>query len=67
VCSLFLLTLRLPPVKRWIADRQKEGRNWLVWLTVAPIFALFVLGFVFILNEEIFKGIDSFMNTPSNE
>jgi DMSO/TMAO reductase YedYZ heme-binding membrane subunit len=66
-CSLFLLTLRLPPVKRWIADRQKEGRNWLVWVTVAPIFALFLLGFVFILNEEIFKGIDSFLNTPSNE
>ena len=66
-CSLFLLTLRLPPVKRWIADRQKEGRSWLVWVTVAPIFALFVLGFVFILNEELFKGIDSFMNTPSNE
>jgi DMSO/TMAO reductase YedYZ heme-binding membrane subunit len=66
-CSLFLLTLRLPPVKRWIADRQKEGRGWLVWVTVAPIFAVFLLGFVFILNEELFKGIDSFMNTPSNE
>jgi DMSO/TMAO reductase YedYZ heme-binding membrane subunit len=66
-CSLFLLTLRLPPVKRWIVDRQKEGRNWLVWVTVAPIFALFLLGFVFILNEEIFKGIDSFLEHPSAE
>jgi hypothetical protein len=34
---------------------------------VVPLFALFVLGFTFILNEEIFKGIDSFMNTPSAE
>jgi methionine sulfoxide reductase heme-binding subunit len=66
-CSLFLLTLRLPPVKRWIVARQREGRNWLVWVTVLPIFALFVFGFIFILNEEIFKGIDSFMERPSAE
>jgi DMSO/TMAO reductase YedYZ heme-binding membrane subunit len=66
-CSLFLLTLRLPPVKRWIIARQKEGRNWLVHLTVLPIFALFVFGMIFIVNEEIFKGIDSFTNHPSNE
>jgi methionine sulfoxide reductase heme-binding subunit len=66
-CSVFLLVLRLPPVKRWIVARQQEGRNWLVWATVAPIFALFVLGFIFILNEELFKGIDSFMNHPSAE
>jgi DMSO/TMAO reductase YedYZ heme-binding membrane subunit len=65
--SLFLLTLRLPPVKRWIAARQKEGRSWLVWVTVAPIFALFVIGLIFILNEEIFKGIDSFTEHPSAE
>ncbi len=66
-CSLFLLTLRLPPVRRWIAARQKEGRNWLVWLTIAPIFALFIFGMIFILNEEFFKGIDSFKETPSAE
>jgi sulfoxide reductase heme-binding subunit YedZ len=66
-CSLFLLMLRLPPVKRWIAARQREGRGWLVRLTIAPIFALFVLGLVFILNEEIFKGIDSFTEHPSGE
>jgi sulfoxide reductase heme-binding subunit YedZ len=66
-CSLFLLTLRIPPVKRWIAARQKEGRNWLVYLTITPIFALFVIGLIFIVNEEIFKGIDSFTNNPSNE
>jgi sulfoxide reductase heme-binding subunit YedZ len=66
-CSVFLLTLRIPPVKRWIAARQKEGRNWLVYLTITPIFALFVFGLIFIVNEEIFKGIDSFTNSPSNE
>jgi DMSO/TMAO reductase YedYZ heme-binding membrane subunit len=66
-CSIFLLILRLPPVKRWIAARQAEGRNWLVWVTILPIFALFVVGFTFILNEEIFKGMDSFKETPSAE
>jgi methionine sulfoxide reductase heme-binding subunit len=66
-CSLFLLTLRLPPVTRWITARQKEGRNWLVYLTITPIFALFVFGFIFIVNEEIFKGIGSFTNNPSHE
>jgi sulfoxide reductase heme-binding subunit YedZ len=66
-CSLFLLVLRLPPVKRWIAARQKEGRNWLVWVTVAPLLALFLFGLIFIINEEIFKGIDSFLERPSAE
>ena len=66
-CSVFLLTLRLPPVKRWIAARQKEGRNWLVYLTITPIFVLFVFGFIFIVNEEIFKGIGSFTEHPSAE
>jgi methionine sulfoxide reductase heme-binding subunit len=66
-CSLFLLTLRLPPIKRWIAARQQEGRNWLVWVVVAPIFALFIFGMIFVINEEIFKGFDSFMEHPSAE
>jgi methionine sulfoxide reductase heme-binding subunit len=66
-CSLFLLTLRLPPVKRWIAARQKEGRNWLVYLTITPIFALFIFALIFIVNEEIFKGIGSFTEHPSAE
>src|SRR5580692_1815250 len=65
--SLFLLVLRLPPVKRWIAARQQEGRSWLVVLTITPIFALFVFAMIFIINEEIFKGIDSFTEHPSSE
>jgi methionine sulfoxide reductase heme-binding subunit len=65
--SLFLLTLRLPPVKRWIAARQAEGRNWLVYLTITPVFLLFVFAMTFIINEEIFKGINSFRETPSAE
>jgi methionine sulfoxide reductase heme-binding subunit len=67
VCSLFLLTLRLPPVKQWIAAREAEGRKWLVWATIAPIFALFIFGMIFIVNEEIFKGLDSFTEHGSAE
>jgi methionine sulfoxide reductase heme-binding subunit len=66
-CTLFLLILRLPPVKRWIAARQREGRNWLVWVTIAPIAALFIFAMIFIINEEIFKGLDSFVEHPSAE
>jgi DMSO/TMAO reductase YedYZ heme-binding membrane subunit len=66
-CSVLLLTLRLPPVKRWIAARQQEGRGRLVTLTVAPLFALFILSMIFITNELIFKGVAAFNNTPSHE
>jgi methionine sulfoxide reductase heme-binding subunit len=66
-CSLFLLTLRLPPVKRWIAARESEGRKWLVFLAITPVFLLFVFGMTFVINEEIFKGIDSFTEHPSAE
>jgi DMSO/TMAO reductase YedYZ heme-binding membrane subunit len=66
-CSLFLLTLRLPPVRRWIAARESEGRKWLVWVTITPIFLLFVFGLTFFINEQIFKGLDSFKETPAQE
>jgi methionine sulfoxide reductase heme-binding subunit len=66
-CSLFLLTLRLPPVKRWIAARQQEGRYGRVFLAVGPILALFVFGFIFIINELFFKGSHSFVENPSVE
>ena len=63
-CSIPLLVLRLPPVKRWAGQQQKAGRQWLVYLSVAPLAALFALGFVFIVNEEIFKGVGAFMLHP---
>ncbi len=55
-CSIPLLVLRLPPVTRWIAKQQKAGQQRRVYLTVLPLAAMFVLGFVFIWNELIFKG-----------
>ena len=67
VCSIPLVVLRLPPVKRWVARQQKAGREWLVYLSVLPLAVLFVLGFSFMVNEEIFKGVDAFTLHPSNE
>src|SRR5215469_7664652 len=29
-CSIFLLVFRLPPVKRWVGEQQRTGREWKV-------------------------------------
>jgi methionine sulfoxide reductase heme-binding subunit len=60
-CSIFLLVFRLPRVKRWVAEKQRAGQEWQVYLTVLPLAALFVLAFSFMLNEEIAKGTGAFM------
>jgi DMSO/TMAO reductase YedYZ heme-binding membrane subunit len=66
-CSLLLFALRLPPVKRWVARQQAAGRGWVPWAVFAPLLVLFVLGFSFMWNEEIFKGVHAFTLHPSNE
>ncbi len=54
--SLPLVVLRLPPVRRWITEQRANGREWVVWLTFAPLAVLYVVGFAYIINEEIFTG-----------
>jgi len=54
--SIPLVILRLPPVKRWIIEQRAAGRQQLVWLAVTPLAVLFILGFAYIINEEIFTG-----------
>ena len=54
--SIPLVVLRLPPVRRWIAEQRAAGRQARVWLAIAPLAALYIAGFAFILNEEIFTG-----------
>jgi DMSO/TMAO reductase YedYZ heme-binding membrane subunit len=54
--SVPLLLLRLPPVRRWVTARQAAGKQWRVWLAVMPLAVLYVAGFAFIINEEIFTG-----------
>jgi sulfoxide reductase heme-binding subunit YedZ len=60
-CSLFPFVLRLPPVKRWVGEKQKEGRGIVVFWAVLPMILLFLIGFGYIVHEEIIKGIPMFM------
>jgi hypothetical protein len=65
--SFPLVVLRLPPVRRWITDTRAAGQQWKVWLAVAPLAALWILGFAFIINEEIFTGTMAItMRPPAN-
>ena len=54
--SLPLIVLRLPPVRRWVTEQRAEGRAWVVWLTLSPLFMLYLTAMVFLINEEIFTG-----------
>jgi hypothetical protein len=54
--SIPLIVLRLPPVRRWITEQRAEGRQWVVWLTFAPLVVLYVTSMIFIINNEIFIG-----------
>lgn len=65
--SVLLLTLRLPPVRRWVTRRQDAGRSWQVWLALAPLIILALTGWAFIEHEFFFKGIDLFKLAPSND
>lgn len=65
--SIPLILLRLPPVKRWIAETRAAGRQWLVWLAMSPLIALYTLAFAFIINEEIVTGMMVLtMHPPAN-
>jgi len=65
--SLPLVILRLPPVKRWCISQRASGQQWKVWLLVSVIAVPYVVGFVFIINEEIFTGMQCLtMHPPSN-
>ena len=54
--SIPLIVLRLP-VRRWIVERRAEGRQWLVWLAVAPLAVFYITAMAFIVNEEFFTGL----------
>jgi DMSO/TMAO reductase YedYZ heme-binding membrane subunit len=65
--SLPLVVLRLPPVRRWVVAQRDAGRRYRIWFAFAPLFALYILGFAFIINEEIFTGTEAItMNPPAN-
>lgn len=58
--SLPLVLLRLPRVKRWVAEKQAAGEMRQVWLRLLPVLILAVLFFSFMINEELYKGIGAF-------
>jgi DMSO/TMAO reductase YedYZ heme-binding membrane subunit len=65
--SIPLIVLMLPPVRRWIIGQRAEGRQWLVWLTVAPLAVFYITAMAFIINEEIFTGMQIItMHPPAN-
>jgi DMSO/TMAO reductase YedYZ heme-binding membrane subunit len=65
--SLPLVILRLPPVKRWCISKRADGQQWKVWLLVAVIGVPYVVGMIYIINEEIFTGMMCLtMHPPAN-
>jgi DMSO/TMAO reductase YedYZ heme-binding membrane subunit len=65
-CSIPLLLLRLPPVRRWVAAKQQEGNQRAVYLTFLPLGVLFIVAYSYIINELMFKGISAFREQPVN-
>jgi sulfoxide reductase heme-binding subunit YedZ len=63
-CSIPLLLLRMPPVRRWVARKQEEGKQREVYLKLLPLAVLFIVGYSFIINELMFKGISAFREQP---
>ena len=55
--SVPLILLRLPPVRRWVTEQRAQGRQWLVYLTFAPLALFYLTAMVFIVNEEFFTGL----------
>lgn len=62
--SIPLVILRLPPVRRWVTEQRAAGRQARVWLAVMPLAVLFVVGFIYIINELIFTGTMAFTLHP---
>jgi DMSO/TMAO reductase YedYZ heme-binding membrane subunit len=65
-CSIPLLLLRMPPVRRWVASKQAEGKQREVYLKLLPLVVLFIVAYSFIINELLFKGISAFREQPVN-
>jgi DMSO/TMAO reductase YedYZ heme-binding membrane subunit len=62
-CSVLMLVLRLPPVRRWLRKQPK----WKRWLAISPLVALFLLAYVFFVNELFYKGIAAVNLNPIND
>jgi DMSO/TMAO reductase YedYZ heme-binding membrane subunit len=63
MCTALMITLRVPPVRRWVRRHDKRT----VWLVLSPLVILFVLGYVFMINELMYKGIAAYHLNPIND
>jgi DMSO/TMAO reductase YedYZ heme-binding membrane subunit len=63
-CSLPLVILRLPPVRRWYA-RRRGSRT--ASLATGLLIAIFASGYVFFANELIYKGVAAYRLDPVND
>src|SRR5690349_23134610 len=62
--SIPLIVLRLPPVRRWVTEQRAQGRQWMVWLTFAPLAVFYITAMAFIINNEIFQGMQAITLQP---
>jgi DMSO/TMAO reductase YedYZ heme-binding membrane subunit len=62
--SIPLIVLRLPPVRRWVTEQRAQGRQWMVWLTFAPLAVFYITSMAFIINNEIFQGTQAITLQP---
>ena len=67
VVSIPLVALRLPLVRRWVRGRQDAGKAWQAWLAITPLVLLFLLGYVFLMNEVFYKGLAAMHLNPIND
>jgi DMSO/TMAO reductase YedYZ heme-binding membrane subunit len=63
-CSVPLIVLRLPPVRRWYARRRGSRA---ARIATAALIAVFASGYVFFLNELIYKGVAAYRLNPVND
>jgi DMSO/TMAO reductase YedYZ heme-binding membrane subunit len=66
-CSALMIVLRLPPVRKWIRARQDAGKTWQAWAVLAPLVLLFLLAYVFFINELFYKGLAACSLNPIND
>ena len=55
------------PGEALVISKRASGQKWKVWLPVIVIAVPYVVGFIFIINEEIFTGMQCLtMHPPAN-
>lgn len=63
-CSAIMLVLRVPPVRKWIRNKQSTGQVRQVWFIIAPLVILFLVAYGYFINELFYKGIAAAQLNP---